>query len=380
MSIVKLVGNKKEVMFYSGKWYIADKENEYDEIEAQQKAATYLKNLQAVWQDLPRTFFMPTQDKHYSDFIKLWTKICNQSAYIQGDMDGGDIFLLCFIATDKNVFNTLGLNVDHVNFLLSLKSIRIAYFDDDNTPCGISIEYSTLVPSLWTITMAQNTNAGMLKKKITHFAPESLMMRKQYGELLDHKQINDELLPLLNSKELSEKLSGLIKHDETIDYEMLDRIGEELGNIQMQFRELIQAQHSKFDAIYKEVTQLPDYDDESSSIDEMNARYKAYLVNRSTTLHSIKVATLEFFKDLDTQTKAFQDSIKDKMDTVDSLLADYQQFEAHQKAIEEQLASSFMHTIILGSTILVAFVCLGRILGKVEDEVLLESVSNEYTI
>lgn len=156
--------------------------------------------LQTIQTDLPRECLFNFR-KHLTQHLDAWNSRDAQHCYSQGDMSA-------------NIFSTIFMlylnrsNADVAFYSSTNKgSLFFAYFDDNNTPCGFSLTYSKLDPSLWSCAIIHNTIGRPEERDVTVFCREDMV--ENDAPTIQEKKVLVDILSQIKSKEIEQLLSTL---------------------------------------------------------------------------------------------------------------------------------------------------------------------------
>ena len=90
----------------------------------------------------------------------------------------------------------------------STKSIGFAYYDDQDEPCGVSISYCEVNPSLWTAAIIRKTTAAPEDRIVQVITSADIM--DATGEALNEDNAANTFLNFLNSREVATLFTGII--------------------------------------------------------------------------------------------------------------------------------------------------------------------------
>ena len=320
MSLVIITGNRRKLMEDCGELDLQFDKKLLGTTKAETlndflTDSSYPKSINQIVIDIGRTFFMPSNNKRFNDFIHSWTSELNYTPYIQGDMDGRISTVLKNYITHDPRFLTDHLdcttkNGKNYEYLNDITDLSFGYFDDDGIPCALNISCLKSDPSLWTLTLVRHATSDAELKEVTLIAPEKLIYRAQSSNALtsiEPKNIQKQMASLINSVDLVKKLSGIVADDGRINPDRLTVLQQNC--VHGSTEKLVKTTKDKFVTIYSDFCEQSAKNWDQRPIDEINENFQNYL------LDSIKVN-----ETIDSQT----------VQDLESLLSDYHSFKKRQ--------------------------------------------------
>lgn len=143
-----------------------------------------------VLKDLNRDQFCPTNDRTFEEYVSQWMDPSTSLAYNQGNATGAffSLALQMYILQDPRFEQNqaAGLLDRKENRLAyfhkdNKQNISLAYYDDDGITCGISLDYSTIDPNLWSIALIRNTSAAPEDREMLLISSEELLDMGETG-------------------------------------------------------------------------------------------------------------------------------------------------------------------------------------------------------
>lgn len=166
--------------------------------------------------DLDRQAFFPSNGRTYEDHVAAWMAPSTSKSYSQGNITAAfyQLILENFIfkspkfvqeKTKKGIPSRK--DEDRIQPYLGERGhLSLAYFDDQGVPCGVTITYSKLDPTLWTAAIIRNTTADPEDREVLVISPEDIMDLQQEG-LTNARDAADTFEAFLRSKSLK-KIMG----------------------------------------------------------------------------------------------------------------------------------------------------------------------------
>ncbi|MFJ1268444.1 hypothetical protein ACD661_07760 [Legionella lytica] len=162
--------------------------------------------------DLNRDQFFPTNGRTIEEYVAHWMSPSTSAAYNQGNGTGAIFMLMLQLYilksprfTERKAAEGLPERTEILAYFASRKNISLCYFDDEGISCGISIDYSTLDPNLWSVSIIRNTTAEPKDRDVLLLSSEELLDQKENG-LTDTNNAQKATIDFMNSKALSQQL------------------------------------------------------------------------------------------------------------------------------------------------------------------------------
>lgn len=162
--------------------------------------------------DLNRDQFFPTNGRTIEEYVAHWMSPSTSAAYNQGNGTAAifTLVLQTYILnnprfTEHKAPNGLPPREDTLAYFASRKNISLCYFDDEGISCGISIDYSSLDPNLWSVAIIRNTTAEPKDREVLFLSSEELLAPNENG-LIDANKAQKSIIDFMNSKALSQQL------------------------------------------------------------------------------------------------------------------------------------------------------------------------------
>lgn len=171
--------------------------------------------------DLNRDQFFPTNGRTIEEYVAHWMSPSTSAAYNQGNGTGAIFMLMLQLYIlqsprfqERKAAQGLPERTDILAYFASRKNISLCYFDDEGISCGISIDYSTLDPNLWSVSIIRNTTAEPKDRDVLLLSSEELLNQKEDG-LTDTNNAQKASIDFMNSTALSQQLisSALFTQD-----------------------------------------------------------------------------------------------------------------------------------------------------------------------
>lgn len=189
-----------------------------------------------ILKDANRDQFLSTNDRTYEEYVADWLAPSVSTAYNQGNANGaffGNLLLTLYIqlaphfeeqetakdAPDRKTERLLYSQKD------CKQSIGLSYFNDDGVLCGISIDYSTLDPNLWMISLIRNTTAAPKDREVLLISSAEIFALGSKG-LISANNSEKAILDFLKSKTLSQQIKdcGLFTKNGTLDLANVNKL------------------------------------------------------------------------------------------------------------------------------------------------------------
>lgn len=192
---------------------------------------TYVNDSHQILIDLNRNRFLPTNNKTVDDFITTWANPADHS-YFQGNMSGANFTTLimnAFIQQSPKFLNEKRGRTEEnrlEEYFLKRGHVFFGYYDDQGVPCGVSINYSQLDPSLWTASIIRNTTGKAEDREVLILTPDEL------HEIADGfttgAATSATFFSFLRSAEAQEFLQGTLLNNGEVNIERLNELRQSL--------------------------------------------------------------------------------------------------------------------------------------------------------
>ncbi|MBA2650348.1 MAG: hypothetical protein H0U75_12300 [Legionella sp.] len=195
------------------------------------KKMSYRQAMGQIFKDLNRCPFIPTNGKTFNHYVQAWMHADLISDYRQGTMEA---------QIESMSLSNYGIQQDPP---VAKANFCSAYFDDEGIPCGASLTWLSETAHVNCATGAVISNTPFEKRLMTQVVPNMLMKAQSIDVCND---LEDTLLPLLNSKELAPLLKGFKKADGSIDVEKLLDLQATVND-----KSTVEAKQARFNLIKK---------------------------------------------------------------------------------------------------------------------------------
>ena len=160
--------------------------------------------------DLPRTAFVDFNGRSFETYKATWRNENISHAFTQGNMDGrffSDLLFQQFILSYESFVGHGRADDDRMDYYSQKNkgSLAFGYYNNQNVCCGFAFSYSKIDPSLWVISIIQNTTAHPQDRVVTLFTYQDF-----FPHLPDSEFNKNHVLASINNTEIQTLLTNIL--------------------------------------------------------------------------------------------------------------------------------------------------------------------------
>ncbi|HGK6671916.1 TPA: hypothetical protein ACJ5DK_003247, partial [Legionella pneumophila] len=202
------------------------------------KTSSYIENVDNIFKDLPRNPFLPSGGKTGEDYVRDWSNTFSYD-YAQGNLTAGlyhSLFVAFMAGPDFFKEGTGRDQEDFTAYMMSIKKVDFAYYNDNGIPCGISISYSSKDPSLWFATIIRNTTGKPEDREVLFLSAEEFIRsdnEDKQKELVESDSFAQEFLEFSQSKTVAALFEGTLLANGQVNVPKLEELNNSLEEMDL---------------------------------------------------------------------------------------------------------------------------------------------------
>ena len=199
----------------------------YDELALKFNFGTLLTRHEGhvvqIRKDINRTSVVAF-NKTFKDFENVWTGSDVSECFAQGNMDARAFSGLFSVKMVSEL-----MSEGKASFAETKNDISFAYFNEENKPCGFSIQYFAADPTQWVISIIENTIAEPNQKFVTCFFSGKMGMGIVGNPILNGEIANPLISKAISTRTINRLLSNIILPEGLVNLEILVALKERIN-------------------------------------------------------------------------------------------------------------------------------------------------------